>query len=203
MPIYQAVILAFVQALTEFLPVSSSAHLALAPWLLGWPDQGLAFDIALHFGTLLAILIYFMRDWLQILAQAVGIGYSPDPELRLNRSLLWLIVLATIPVGVAGLLLEKVIEEAVRTNHLIIGIMLVSVGLLMLYADRVSKANRGIGTMSLLDALAIGFAQALAVVPEPRAAASPSPRACSATSTAAPPPASPSCFRLPPSPLPP
>ncbi|MDZ4796750.1 MAG: undecaprenyl-diphosphatase UppP [Bryobacteraceae bacterium] len=165
MLLYQAVILAFVQALTEFLPVSSSAHLALAPWLFGWPDQGLAFDIALHFGTLLAILIYFMRDWLQILGQAAGIGYSPDPELRLNRSLLWLIVLGTIPVGVAGLLLEKVIEEAVRTNHLIIGVMLVGVGLLMLYADRVTRADRGIGTVSLKDALIIGLAQALAVVP--------------------------------------
>jgi undecaprenyl-diphosphatase len=165
MPIYQAVILAIVQGLTEFLPVSSSAHLALAPWLLGWPDQGLAFDIALHFGTLLAILIYFMRDWLQILAQAAGIGYSPDPELRLNRSLLWLLVLGTIPVGIAGLALEKTIEEVVRNNQIIIGAMLVSVGFLMLYADKVSRRDRGIGTVGLVDALVIGFAQALAVVP--------------------------------------
>ena len=165
MPLYQAVILAIVQALTEFLPVSSSAHLALAPWLFGWPDQGLAFDIALHAGTLLAILFYFGRDWLQILAQAFGINYSPDPDLRLNHKLLWLLVLGTIPVGVAGLALEHHIEDAVRSNHLIIGGMLVAVGFLMLYADNISRRDRGIGTVSLLDALVIGGAQALAIVP--------------------------------------
>src|SRR3954447_22807735 len=117
MPIYQAVILAIVQGLTEFLPVSSSAHLALAPWLLGWQDQGLAFDVALHFGTLLAIIVYFIRDWLQIIAQAFGMNYAPDPELRLNRSLLWLIVVGTVPVGIAGLALEHAIENLVRTNQ--------------------------------------------------------------------------------------
>ena len=97
MPIYQAVILALVQAITEFLPISSSAHLALAPWLLGWKDQGLTFDIALHFGTLIAILLYFARDWMQIFAQAFGVNYSPDPELRLNRTLLWLLAVAVAP----------------------------------------------------------------------------------------------------------
>src|SRR3954452_14882940 len=165
MPIYQAVILAIVQGLTEFLPVSSSAHLALAPWLLGWPDQGLAFDVALHFGTLLAILIYFMRDWLQILAQAFGINYTPDPDLRLNRSLLWLLVIGTIPVGIAGLALEHTIENTIRNNQVVIGGMLVGVGLLMLYAERVSRLNRGMRTVTLVDALVIGGAQALAVVP--------------------------------------
>src|SRR3982751_2260591 len=114
MPIYQAVILAIVQGLTEFLPVSSSAHLALAPWLFGWRDQGLAFDIALHFGTLLAILVYFMRDWLQIIAEAFGLNYTPDPEFRLNRSLLWLLMIGTVPVGIAGLAFEHTIEHAVR-----------------------------------------------------------------------------------------
>jgi len=141
MPIYQAVLLAVVQALTEFLPISSSAHLALAPWLLRWPDQGLTFDIALHFGTLAAVLIYFFRDWLQVLAQAFGIQYSPDPDLRLNRSLLWLLVLATVPVGVAGLLLEDVIENTIRSNRLVIGGMLVGVGILMWYADRRSRCS--------------------------------------------------------------
>src|SRR4051794_23278714 len=121
MPIYQAVILAVVQGLTEFLPVSSSAHLALAPWILGWPDQGLAFDIALHFGTLVAVLIYFMRDWLQIVAQAFGLDFQPDPELRMNRSLLWLLVIGTVPVGIAGLLFEHSVEHAIRDNKIIIG----------------------------------------------------------------------------------
>lgn len=162
---YQVVILAIVQGITEFLPVSSSAHLALAPWLFGWRDQGLAFDIALHFGTLLAILIYFMRDWLQIIAQALGMNYGSDPELRLNRSLLWMLVLGTVPVGVAGLALENYVESTVRNNHLWIGCMLVGVGLVMLYADRIGRLNRGIGTLNFTDALVIGGAQALAIIP--------------------------------------
>ena len=106
--------LALVQAITEFLPVSSSAHLALAPWLFGWKDQGLTFDIALHFGTLLAVLIYFARDWVQIFAQTVGINYSPDPDLRLNHRLLWLLALASLPIGVFGLLFEKHAETTLR-----------------------------------------------------------------------------------------
>lgn len=165
MPISQAVILAIVQALTEFLPVSSSAHLALAPWLLGWPDQGLTFDIALHFGTLSAVLIYFFRDWVQVIAQAFGVNYSPDPDLRLNRSLLWLLVVATIPVGIAGLALEDLIETTIRSNRLVIGGMLIGVGILMWYADKHSRSSRSLGTMTLMDALAIGTAQALAVIP--------------------------------------
>lgn len=165
MSLYQAIILAIVQGLTEFLPVSSSAHLALAPWLFGWPDQGLSFDIALHAGTLLAVLIYFFRDWLQILAQAFGINYAPDPELRLNRTLLWLLVAGTIPVGVAGLALEHQIETTIRGNQFVIGGMLIGVGLLMRYADNMSRCDRNIGTLSLKDALVIGGAQALAVIP--------------------------------------
>ncbi|HYO82410.1 MAG TPA: undecaprenyl-diphosphate phosphatase [Bryobacteraceae bacterium] len=163
--LYQAIILAFVQALTEFLPVSSSAHLALAPWLFGWPDQGLEFDIALHFGTLLAVITYFLRDWMQVIAQAFGIRYSPDPDLRLNGSLLWLIVAATIPVGVAGLALEDYVETTIRSNHVVIGGMLVLVGILMYFADKKSSCNRSIGTMTFLDAMTIGLFQALAVVP--------------------------------------
>src|SRR4051794_17164430 len=128
MPIYQAVILALVQAITEFLPISSSAHLALAPWLLGWKDQGLTFDIALHFGTLIAILLYFARDWMQIFAQAFGVNYSPDPELRLNRTLLWLLAVASLPIGIFGFLFEKEAETTLR-SPIIIGIMLIVIGL--------------------------------------------------------------------------
>jgi undecaprenyl-diphosphatase len=165
MPIYQAVILAIVQALTEFLPISSSAHLALAPWLLGWQDQGLTFDIALHFGTLAAVLIYFFRDWLQVIAQAFGIRYSPDRELRLNPSMLWLLVAGTIPVGVAGLLLEDFIEHTVRTSHFVIGGMLVVIGVFMWFADRVSRRNRTVGDVTLADAVVIGLSQAVAIIP--------------------------------------
>jgi len=89
MALYQAILLAVIQGFTEFLPISSSAHLALAPWLLGWKDQGLAFDIALHFGTLIAVLAYFFRDWLQILGAAIGQEWGYDPDLRENPNMLW------------------------------------------------------------------------------------------------------------------
>src|SRR6202022_3692624 len=98
MPLYQVVVLALIQALTEFLPISSSAHLTLAPWLFGWPDPGLTFDVALHAGTLVAVVAYFWRDWLDILG---GAAANPSgPQARLLGQL----VLATIPGAVAGLL---------------------------------------------------------------------------------------------------
>jgi len=164
MSLFQVVVLAVVQGFTEFLPISSSAHLALAPWLLGWPDQGLTFDIALHFGTLAAVLIYFFRDWLQLLAMGFGIRYTPNPELARNPRLLWLIALATVPVGVAGVLFEDHVESTLR-SPLVIGSMLIAVGLLMAVADRLGTRKKGIGAVSFTDAMTIGAAQALAIVP--------------------------------------
>src|SRR5215813_12182275 len=100
MPIYQAVILGIIQGLTEFLPVSSSAHLALAPWLFGWKDQGLAFDIAMHFGTLASVVIYFIRDWIQIIGQGLGLRIGNDPFLRDRPKILWYLVAASVPAGI-------------------------------------------------------------------------------------------------------
>jgi undecaprenyl-diphosphatase len=164
MPIYQAVLLAVVQGITEFLPISSSAHLALAPWLLGWKDQGLAFDIALHFGTLIAVVGYFARDWAQIFAQAFGIDYAPDPDLRLNRRMLWLLAAGSLPIGFFGLLFKEHAETTLR-NPVLIGCMLIAVGILLWYADKAGRRDRGIGSVGMVDAIAIGFAQALAIVP--------------------------------------
>lgn len=164
MPIHQAVLLALVQGLTEFLPISSSAHLALAPWLLGWQDQGLSFDIALHFGTLLAVLIYFARDWSHIFAAAFHIRDIPEPERTGPRPMLWMLAAATIPVGLAGLLLKHAAETVFRTPW-VIGFMLMTVGLLMAYAERTARLAKTIGRVSWADALTIGAAQALAVVP--------------------------------------
>jgi undecaprenyl-diphosphatase len=164
MPLFQVVILAIVQGLTEFLPISSTAHLYLTSWLLGWQAEELSFDIALHIGTLAAVLIYFFRDWLQILAQGLGIAYAPDPELAQNRKLLWLVALGTIPVGVCGLLFHKQAEDTWR-NPFVMGFMLIAVGLLMWYADRQAKRTRDLSTLDLTDAGAIGVAQALAIVP--------------------------------------
>src|SRR5882762_11193129 len=100
MPLLQVIVLALVQGITEFLPISSTAHLAMAPWLLGWQDQGLTFDIALHMGTLVAVLLYFFRDWLQVIAQGFGLSYGSDAQLKQNRMLLWYLAVASIPIGV-------------------------------------------------------------------------------------------------------
>ncbi|MCZ2079018.1 MAG: undecaprenyl-diphosphatase UppP [Bryobacterales bacterium] len=164
MPLYQVITLAIVQGFTEFLPISSSAHLALAPWLAGWKDQGLTFDIALHFGTLAAVLIYFFRDWLQIAASGFGIDYGDDPGLKQNPRLFWLLVAATIPLGVFGLLTKEYAETVWRTPY-VIGTMLILVGMLMLVAERTARLKKDIDRISAVDAMAIGVSQALAVVP--------------------------------------
>jgi undecaprenyl-diphosphatase len=164
MSLPQAVLLAVVQGFTEFLPISSSAHLALAPWLLGWQDQGLTFDIALHFGTLAAVCGYFFRDWVQIAAQALGLPYAPDPELRRRPALLWLLAGATIPVGITGFFLMDYVGTALRSPY-VIGFMLVAVGLLMGWADKVGRRSKALGDITAADGAAIGFAQALAVIP--------------------------------------
>lgn len=164
MPLFHVIILAIVQGVTEFLPVSSSAHLALAPWLLGWKDPGLTFDIALHFGTLAAVLIYFFRDWVQIIAQGFGFSYPHDAEIGRSRRLLWLLLAATVPVGVVGLLFKDYVETVLRSPF-VIGSMLIAIGLLMGLADRAAKCRKGVGEVSFFDAMVIGVFQALAIVP--------------------------------------
>jgi undecaprenyl-diphosphatase len=164
MPLLQVIVLAIVQGLTEFLPISSTAHLYLTSWLLGWNAESLSFDIALHIGTLAAVLAYFFRDWVQIVAQGLGMSYAPDVELKLNRGMLWLLAIATIPVGIAGYLFNKQAETSWR-NPFVIGTMLIVVGLLMWIADRAGKGQRDLATVSGADAVTIGLAQALAVVP--------------------------------------
>jgi len=165
MPIYQAIVLAVVQSLTEFLPISSTAHLALAPWLLGWKDPGLSFDIALHLGTVAALLGYFFRDWMQMALQAVGRrSFHHDAELAANPRLLWMLAAATLPVGITGYLFKAHAEHSWR-NPLLMGTMLIGIGLLMYWADRRSAGRRGLGDVRLADAMWIGLAQAVAIVP--------------------------------------
>jgi undecaprenyl-diphosphatase len=164
MPLHQAVILAIVQGVTEFLPISSSAHLALAPWLFGWEDQGLTFDIALHFGTLLAVLLYFGRDLIQVVGAGFGLRTGTDPDIRDNPKLLWMLIAATFPVGIAGLTLEKYAETSLR-GPWTIGIMLIVVGLLMGYTEKIAICRKTIAHVSWFDALAVGVSQALAIVP--------------------------------------
>jgi len=164
MPIYQVVVLAIVQALTEFIPVSSTAHLALVPWLFGWKDPGLTFDIALHTGTLVAVLLYFFRDWIQIIAQGLGLNIGTDPELKQNPKLLWLLAAASIPIGVLGYVFNKQAETVWRTPY-VIGTMLIVIGILMWIAERSSHGNKTMHLVSAGDSMWIGLAQTLAIIP--------------------------------------
>jgi len=164
MPLIQVIVLGVVQGLTEFLPVSSTAHLYLTSWLLGWHTEALSFDIMLHIGTLLAILLYFFKDWVQIVGQGFGIQAGHDDELKHNHMLLWLMAIATVPVGVFGYLFNKQAEGAWR-NPYVMGTMLILVGVLMWLAERSGRRVRDLSSLNLPDALAIGAAQALAIVP--------------------------------------
>jgi undecaprenyl-diphosphatase len=164
MPLYQVIVLAVVQGLTEFLPVSSTAHINLTAWLAGWSTPSQTFDIALHIGTLLAVLVYFFRDWVQIIAQGFGMDYGHDEELERNRGLLWLLAIGTIPVAVAGLLFSKQAERA-EQEPLVMGTMLIAVGLLMAAGEWMGRRTREMVGVNFVDASVIGLSQALAIVP--------------------------------------
>jgi undecaprenyl-diphosphatase len=167
MPLIQAIILALVQALTEFLPVSSTAHLILFPWLLHWQDPGLAFDVALHAGTLVALVMYFFKDWLALAVCGLGGKYpanAPGEEVAQHRRMFWYMVLGTIPAGIAGVLFHHQIEETLRQPK-IVGVSLVIVALLMWWADSRSNLSRKLEESNLGDAAAMGTAQALALWP--------------------------------------
>jgi undecaprenyl-diphosphatase len=164
MPLLQVVILALIQGIAEFLPISSSAHLIIAPWLLGWQDPGLTFDVALHVGTLVAVVAYFFRSWVQIILHGFGIQYGNDEMLRQNPRLLWLLVIGTIPGGIAGFLFEKQAESTFR-SPILIGAMMILMGAVMWIAERVGKRQRNLGAVNTTDSLTIGAAQALALIP--------------------------------------
>lgn len=158
MSITEAVVLGIVQGLGEFLPISSSAHLVLTPWFFGWPDPGLSFDVALHLGTLVAVVAYFWRDWLTLATH--GLRGTRSREGRL----FWYLVVATVPGGLAGMALEKYAETTFRAPGLV-GLMLIFMGLILYWADHRGPRTRGIWQVGWGDAFLIGFAQALAIVP--------------------------------------
>jgi undecaprenyl-diphosphatase len=154
---FQAIVLGAVQGLAEFLPISSSAHLILVPWLLKWQDPGLAFDVALHLGTLLALLIYYRDEWIAM-ARSVAGGQSAE------RRLLQLLIVASVPGAIIGLAFEKQAETTFRSPLLIAIAMAVLAVLLWLF-DKLSPQKRTMGEMTYWDALVIGFSQALAIIP--------------------------------------
>lgn len=162
MNIFQAVILGAVQGLTEFLPVSSTAHLILIPWAMGWPDPGLSFDVALHLGTLVALLIYFREDWIALLGAAFGIiqGRTQSPDARM----VMLIIGATIPGAIAGALFEHKIEEALRAPQ-VVALFLIALALILLVSEFLGRRKKGMDDISWPDAISVGIAQAFAIIP--------------------------------------
>jgi undecaprenyl-diphosphatase len=186
---WQVIVLAVVQGLTEFLPISSTAHLFLLPWLFGWHDPGLTFTVALHAGTLVAVLAYFFREWMAMLADAGDVlvyesalslrrllatfGVSParvrevplpPRDMAVNSELLLILIVATIPGGLAGYFLESWAESAFR-SPLVVAAMLIGVAGVMWLADRRRTLVRQLASIGLKDGFIIGAAQALAVVP--------------------------------------
>ena len=163
MELLQIFLLAAVQGLTEFLPISSSAHLILAPVILGYADQGLAFDVAVHVGSLLAVVSYFRKEVISITGDflvSLAKPKSATPDARLG----WLIILATIPVGLFGLLMKSLVEHGLRAP-LVIAITTIGFGVLLLLADKTGNRIRDEYSMTWQDALIIGVFQALAIIP--------------------------------------
>ncbi len=164
MPLVQAIVLGIIQGVTEFLPISSTAHLIIIPWLLGWDDGGLTFDIALHVGTLASVLLYFFRDWVQVIAQGFGLNFGSDPALCRNRNLLWLLMVASVPAGIIGYLFEKKAETSLRSEY-VIAATAIGIGLVMWVADRIGRKKKDLALVTPTDSVIIGAAQALAIIP--------------------------------------
>ncbi len=172
MNIIQAIILGIVQGATEFIPISSSGHLVLVPWALGWPNPGLLFDTMLHWGTLAAVIVYFWRDWLDIIAgffrslTARG-PWSTAPGGRLadfNSRLAWAIIIGTLPAVIIGFLFKDFLESLFSTP-LAVGAFLLVTAVLLTLSERLSRHDRPLLKINIPDALIVGLAQALAIAP--------------------------------------
>jgi len=163
MDIIQLIILALIQGITEFLPISSSAHLILVPLLTEWQDQGLAIDVAAHLGSLFAVVLYFRKDIARILFSGINSIFKKDVS-DLDSRLFWFFIVASIPVLVFGFLLHDVISNYLR-DPLIIAFASIGFGLLLWYADVAGKRVRQMNSIGLRDAIIIGLAQVLALVP--------------------------------------
>lgn len=179
MDLSHVIFLGLIQGLGEFLPISSSGHLIVAPWLFNFPDPGLSFDVALHFGTLIALVLYFWRDFINIISSSL----SPSPPgrgwlrsanggektgegetINYSSNLLWLLVIATVPGAIFGFLLESKAETIFRNPLLIAGTLSI-VGLLLYLADIYARHIRNINDIKIKDAAIIGLSQAFAIIP--------------------------------------
>lgn len=163
MTLLQAIVLGILQGATEFIPVSSSGHLVLLPWLLNWPKPGLAFDAILHWGTVLAVLVVFWRDLYGLLLaglKSLRTRSLADPEARIA----WWIVIGTIPAAIIGYLFQDFFETLFGAPVAAAGFLLVT-GLILSISERLGKRTREAEEMSWLDALLVGLAQAAAIAP--------------------------------------
>jgi undecaprenyl-diphosphatase len=181
MELWQAIVLGIVQGLTEFLPISSSGHLIIFPWLFDWETPGLSFDASLHLGTLTAVVVFFRREIARMIAAiplalanplAILRGHATHPEGReADARLGLLITIATVPGAIAGVLFEDRIDEFFHTDSTstraisVVATMLIVIGLVMLVAERIGTRSRPISRMAWLDAAFVGLAQALALIP--------------------------------------
>ncbi|MEK7829688.1 MAG: undecaprenyl-diphosphatase UppP [Acidobacteriota bacterium] len=164
MSILEAIVLGLVQGLTEFLPISSTAHLRIVPALLGWNDPGAAYSAVIQLGTVAAVLVYFAGDLRSLSVGFVRGLVDRQPFGTLDSRLAWFVGLGTIPIGVAGLLFKKSIETTLRSLY-VMSASLIVLGLVLFVVERLASHRRSLEGMKLIDALAVGFAQALALIP--------------------------------------
>ena len=164
MSVLEAIVLGIVQGLTEFLPISSSAHLRIVPAFAGWEDPGAAFTAVTQLGTIAAVLLYFRHDLRRIAVAWAASVVRRDRRHGQDARLGWIIFLGTIPIGLFGLVFKDQIESGARSLYLI-GSTLIALGLVLLLAERVGKRERGVESIGLRDGLTIGVAQAAALVP--------------------------------------
>jgi undecaprenyl-diphosphatase len=162
MELWHIIVLAVIQGLTEFLPISSSAHLILPSQILGWPDQGLAFDVAVHVGTLAAVVWYFRKEVVRL--TVAWAGDTARGRVRQDSGLAWAVIAGTIPAGLAGLLLNDFIESSLRSG-LVIAASTIGFGLVLWWSDAVGRRARELPSLTMKDAVIIGLAQALALIP--------------------------------------
>ncbi|MHB0976015.1 MAG: undecaprenyl-diphosphatase UppP [Candidatus Aquicultorales bacterium] len=162
--VLQAAVLGVVQGLGEFLPISSSAHLILVPWLFNMQDRGLTFDVALHFGTAIAVVAFFWNDFARLLG-AFWTSVRRRAVKTQEERLSWYLVIGSVPGAVAGMLLEKYVETFFRTQVFLIAGMLAVMGVILFLADKHGKKSKEIHEVGFKDALVVGTMQALAVIP--------------------------------------
>lgn len=157
MNIIQAFVYGIVQGIAEFLPISSTAHLKLIPWLFGWAQPDTAFDVALHLGTASAVILFFMKDWLRL----IKAGFT-QPKSTYGK-LFWFLVLATIPGGMAGVLLDKYMDAF--SNPAVIGGMLIIMGIVLYLADKYGRSDIELNEIGLKRSILVGISQMLAIIP--------------------------------------